>query len=160
MGRRAVHAVVFMSAALVFAGAAAARPADPLRVRYVQHSLARTFEWPASGVITNPFSRWHRGIDIGMLRSLTVRAAYSGRVEVVGYATGYEGYGNVVVIDVAPGTETIYAHLSSYRVHPGERIRRGETLGVAGCTGICTGTHLHFEVREHGVAVQPLYFLP
>jgi murein DD-endopeptidase MepM/ murein hydrolase activator NlpD len=116
--------------------------------------------WPAEGTITTPFvpagALRHPGIDIGVLRSLDVRAAVAGRVLLVGQPTGYEGYGNVVVIRSRPGYEELYAHLSSFDVRPGERLVSGREIGIAGCTGSCTGTHLHFEVRHDGVAVSPL----
>ena len=74
---------------------------------------------PAQGTITSPFghdgARWHPGIDIGVLRSLTVRAAVSGRVVLVGEVPGYEGYGNVVVVR-SRGYQEIYAHLAAWRV--------------------------------------------
>lgn len=147
------------AAALVVAGQAAASTRVPGIEKSGLAAMARTFEWPAAGSISRGFSSYHHGIDIGMLQSLTVIAAAGGRVELTGYATGYDGYGNVVVVDVAPHVQAIYAHLSSYSVHPGEQVRMGEVLGVAGCTGMCTGTHLHFEMRVNGVAVDPRYFL-
>jgi murein DD-endopeptidase MepM/ murein hydrolase activator NlpD len=159
VGRRGIQIAAATAAALSLAAPAAASQRRHEDTRRVQQSLARTFEWPAAGMTTTPFTRLHHGLDIGVLRSLTVRAAVGGRVVAVGYATGYEGYGNIVVVEVTPHVETIYAHLSSFRVHPGEHVRMGEELGIAGCTGICTGTHLHFEVREDGVAVDPRYFL-
>jgi murein DD-endopeptidase MepM/ murein hydrolase activator NlpD len=116
--------------------------------------------WPAEGTITTPFvlagALRHPGIDIGILRSLDVRAAVAGRVLLVGQPKGYEGYGNVVVVQSHRGYEELYAHLSSFDVHPGERLVPGKAVGIAGCTGWCTGTHLHFEVRHDGVAVSPL----
>ena len=115
--------------------------------------------WPASGSITSPFgrdgSRWHPGIDIGTLRSLAVRAAIPGRVEKVGEPAGFSGYGNVVLVRSPKGYEELYAHLSAFRVHVGETLRAGERIATAGCTGWCTGTHLHFEVRRHGTPVSP-----
>ncbi|MHB8470335.1 MAG: murein hydrolase activator EnvC family protein [Gaiellaceae bacterium] len=130
------------------------------RARHARHlQQALLFRWPAQGAVTNPFSSWHKGIDIGSLRSLAITAAFGGRVVHVGYTTGFEGYGQIVDVQVRPGVETLYAHLSAERVHVGELIREGEALGTAGCTGICYGTHLHFEVREYGVAVNPLIFL-
>jgi murein DD-endopeptidase MepM/ murein hydrolase activator NlpD len=122
------------------------------------HVAALRPRWPARGTITSPFGRdgyrWHPGIDIGLLRSLKVRAAQPGVVERVGYATGFEGYGNIV--EVRHGRyEELYAHLSAYRVKVGQRVWAGEHIATAGCTGYCTGTHLHFEVRVHGVAVSP-----
>ncbi len=115
--------------------------------------------WPAQGAITSPFgrdgARWHPGIDIGTLRTLAIRSAVPGRVEKVGYQVGFEGYGQIVLIR-SRGYEELYGHLSAYRVHAGQRVWAGERIGTAGCTGWCTGTHLHFEVRRHGVAVSPL----
>src|SRR5712691_2903427 len=106
--------------------------------------------WPAEGTVTSPFGdgRNHPGIDIGILRSPTVRAAAPGIVTLVGQLTGYEGYGTIVQVDVGGGYATIYAHLASTRVHPGDVVEAGHVLGVAGCTGWCTGTHLHFELRQ------------
>jgi murein DD-endopeptidase MepM/ murein hydrolase activator NlpD len=122
------------------------------------------FEWPAQGSITTPFipsgPLRHDGIDIGNLRSLTVIAAHAGQVIHVGYTTGFEGYGNIVDVEVAPGVETLYAHLSAMDVQIGDEVQEGETIATAGCTGICYGTHLHFEVRENGTPVNPLNFLP
>lgn len=115
--------------------------------------------WPAQGTITSPFgrdgARWHPGIDIGVLRSLTVEAATPGRVILVGQPRGYEGYGNVVVVHDGRFQE-VYAHLAAWRVHVGQKLWSGERIATAGCTGSCTGTHLHFEVRENGTAVSPL----
>jgi murein DD-endopeptidase MepM/ murein hydrolase activator NlpD len=114
------------------------------------------FVWPATGTITTPYvPGGHPGIDIGILRSLTIRAAAPGRVKLVGERRGYEGYGSIVLVKVGGGYTTLYAHLSSYRVHPGQEVRAGQKLGVAGCTGWCTGTHLHFEVRLDDQAVNP-----
>ena len=120
--------------------------------------------WPARGTVTSPFgrdgNRPHSGIDIGILRSLDVRAAAAGRVTAVGYQTGYEGYGNVVLVDVGQPFETLYAHLARATVQVGQVVSAGERLGIAGCTGWCTGTHLHFELRRGGVAIDPRTLLP
>jgi murein DD-endopeptidase MepM/ murein hydrolase activator NlpD len=113
-------------------------------------------DWPARGTITTPFEAGgHPGIDIGTLRSLDVRAAASGRVLLVGEQPGYDGYGNIVLVDIGGGYENLYAHLSRYRVRRGEEVAADERLGTAGCTGWCTGTHLHFELRLHGTPVDP-----
>ena len=122
--------------------------------------------WPASGAVTRGFgydatmSEFHTGIDIGSLRSLDVRAAAPGVVEATGYASGFDGYGNVVLVSVGPGLEALYAHLASVRVAVGDEVFLGELLGQAGCTGYCTGTHLHFELRDDGVAFDPAPLLP
>jgi murein DD-endopeptidase MepM/ murein hydrolase activator NlpD len=86
-------------------------------------------------------------------------AAHAGRVIHVGYTSGFEGYGNIVDVEVAPGVETLYAHLSAMAVHVGQTVSAGEVIGTAGCTGRCYGTHLHFEVRSNGTPVDPLPLL-
>jgi murein DD-endopeptidase MepM/ murein hydrolase activator NlpD len=83
------------------------------------------------------------------------KAAY---VRLVGEHAGFEGYGKIVLVDVGGGYETLYAHLSRAGVRPGEEVDADQPLGIAGCTGWCTGTHLHFEVRLRGRAVNPLRF--
>jgi murein DD-endopeptidase MepM/ murein hydrolase activator NlpD len=118
-----------------------------------------SFAWPAEGTVTSPFGRdgdrWHPGLDIGILRSLTVRAASAGRVLEAGYLPGYEGYGNLVVVDLGDRYTALYAHLAEPLVHAGQRLVTGERVGIAGCTGWCTGTHLHFELRYRNRAVNP-----
>jgi murein DD-endopeptidase MepM/ murein hydrolase activator NlpD len=113
---------------------------------------------PAQGTITSPFGhdggRWHPGIDIGVLRSLSVSAAVPGTVVHVGEVRGYEGYGNVVVVR-SRGYQEVYAHLAAWRVRIGQSVVPGQHIATAGCTGSCTGTHLHFEVRKNGEAVSP-----
>jgi murein DD-endopeptidase MepM/ murein hydrolase activator NlpD len=168
MGRRAIQVVVAFAAACAVAAPAAAKPVGGLAparghharsARHLTRASVLDFSWPAEGTITTPFTPYHHGLDIGMLRSLDVRAAAPGKVVSVGYATGFEGYGNIVLVQVTPDVVTLYAHLSSYKVHAGETIGRGQLLGIAGCTGYCTGVHLHFEVRQNGVAVDPRHFL-
>jgi murein DD-endopeptidase MepM/ murein hydrolase activator NlpD len=140
--------------ALAFAAPAAAHTDSP-------HQLA--LAWPGQGTVTSPFgwdgARPHSGIDIGILRSLDVRAAALGRVTAVGYQPGYEGYGNLVLVDVGRPFETLYAHLARATVRVGQVVVAGERLGIAGCTGWCTGTHLHFELRRNGAAIDPMALL-
>lgn len=119
-------------------------------------------QWPAQGTVTAPYGydegRKHPGIDIGILRSLTVTAAQPGRVVAVGTPTGFEGYGNLVEVAIGDGYIALYAHLADWRVHVGDELAAGQRLGTAGCTGWCTGTHVHFELRHHGEPVDPLRF--
>ena len=137
-------------------------PDGPLGV-YLEHLEPLALTWPANGTVTDGFGmRWgrpHLGIDIGILRSLEVRAAAAGTVTATGYLAGYAGYGNVVILDVGDGYELLYAHLSVPTVQIGEWLDRDEPLGLAGCTGSCTGTHLHFELRRDGVPVDPTPYL-
>ena len=112
--------------------------------------------------MTTPFGyesgRRHPGIDIGILRSLSVRAAEPGRVLAVGERRGYEGYGNVVEIALGGGYTALYAHLARWQVRVGQLVDAGQPIGSAGCTGSCTGTHLHFELRLRGNPVDPMRF--
>ena len=116
--------------------------------------------WPAQGTITAPFGdgRDHPGIDIGILRSLVVRAAQPGRVIAVGTPQGFEGYGNLVEIDLGDGYVALYAHLAGWGVRVGDVVATGQPLGTAGCPGWCTGTHLHFELRHRDRPVDPLAY--
>jgi murein DD-endopeptidase MepM/ murein hydrolase activator NlpD len=149
--------------ASAFAPPAAARPDGSLRP-YLEHLSQLRLAWPAEGTVTDGFGpRWgrmHSGIDIGILRAPDVWAAAPGQVMATGYLVGYEGYGNVVLVDVGEGYATLYAHLSRTDVYRGNWVGRGDRLGVAGCTGSCTGTHLHFELHQGGRPIDPKPFLP
>jgi murein DD-endopeptidase MepM/ murein hydrolase activator NlpD len=120
--------------------------------------------WPAQGTVTRGFgwdgAEWHPGIDIGSLHSLDITAAAPGVVEATGYAAGFDGYGNIVLVALGGGYEALYAHLSVVGVQSGDRVATGERLGEAGCTGYCTGTHLHLELRYATRAVDPAPLLP
>ena len=148
---------------LVAAGVAALICAAPAAA-HTDSGSGLSMVWPASGTVTRGFgydgADWHPGIDIGTLRSLDITAAASGVVEAIGYAPGFEGYGDVVLVDMGSGLEALYAHLSLTDVKVGQQVLEGELLGTAGCTGWCTGTHLHFEVRSHGTAFDPAPLLP
>jgi murein DD-endopeptidase MepM/ murein hydrolase activator NlpD len=156
-----VRRVAFIVSCLALAGppAASARPDGPLRP-YLEHQARHQLVWPAFGTITDGFGyRWgrlHTGLDIGILERLDVVAAAAGAVTQTGYVTGFEGYGNIVVMDVGEGVEMLYAHLSRVDVVTGQWLPAGDPIGLAGCTGSCTGTHLHFEIRHGGVPIDPL----
>lgn len=110
-----------------------------------------------SRVLTSNFgARWgrqHKGLDIKVYIGDTIRAAFSGKVRVVRYEPG--GYGKFVVIRHANGLETYYAHLSKQLVNIDQNVRAGEPIGLGGNTGRSTGSHLHFETRLCGVALNP-----
>ena len=148
-------ALAVLVTSLVVAPSASARADASGRLQMV---------WPAQGTVTARFGEWrgshrHSGIDIGMLRTLRLRAVTAGVVKRSGYAPGYEGYGKIVLLDLPGPYTALYAHLSNVRVRPGQKVRKGQRLGLAGCTGSCSGTHLHFEVKKRGVPVNPLTFL-
>jgi murein DD-endopeptidase MepM/ murein hydrolase activator NlpD len=73
----------------------------------------------------------------------------------VGYVPGYAGYGSVVRVQHRGGYSTLYAHLSRPLVRVGRQVWQGQRIGIAGCTGWYTGTHLHFELRYRNVAIDP-----
>jgi murein DD-endopeptidase MepM/ murein hydrolase activator NlpD len=120
---------------------------------------ASGFIWPVSGVVTSGFGpRWgrmHEGIDISAPSGTAVRAAAAGNVIIAG---SMGGYGTIIVIDHGNGLSTAYAHLSSIWVGGGT-VSQGQGIGAVGCTGSCTGPHLHFEVRVNGTPVNPLSYL-
>jgi len=117
--------------------------------------------WPVTGPITSPFGpRWggfHPGIDIGVPTGTPIHAAAAGTVIWCGWETGY---GNLVVIDHHDGIATAYAHQSRIAVSCNQDVAQGQVIGYVGCTGFCTGPHLHFEVRVNGVPVDPIGYLP
>ena len=118
----------------------------------------RNFCMPTdSRVLTSNFgSRWgrqHKGLDIKVYIGDTIRAAFPGKVRVVRYEAG--GYGNFVVIRHYNGLETIYGHMSKHLVKPDQDVKAGEPIGLGGNTGRSTGSHLHFETRLCGVALNP-----
>lgn len=117
------------------------------------------FVWPTSGSINQRYWGGHGGIDLGAWTGAPVKAADSGYVAVA--SGGWNaGYGNHVIVDHGNGFVTLYAHLNSIYVKPGENITRGQQIGSVGNTGNSTGPHLHFEIRYQGVTRNPLNYLP
>ena len=126
------------------------------------------YAWPVSSrTVTSTFggraspggigSTNHKGIDIGGVGYNTaVHASKSGKVIVSQYSSSY---GNYVVISHSGGSTTLYAHLSRRSVSVGQSVSQGTTIGVTGATGRATGPHLHFEISENGVRVNPLNYL-
>ena len=116
------------------------------------------FVWPAAGTITQRYAWYHKGIDIANRAAPAILAADAGRVVVSGWLDGY-GYGNRVVIDHGNGFRTLYGHLSQVWVTVGQSVNRGDAIGKMGSTGRSTGIHLHFEVTQNGVYLNPLNIL-
>jgi murein DD-endopeptidase MepM/ murein hydrolase activator NlpD len=118
-------------------------------------------QWPSGGVLSSGFGlrgeRFHGGIDISGERGTPIVAAADGVVMLSG--RGLDGYGNAVMLDHGNGLVTLYAHNERNVVRQGERVRRGQTVALMGDTGRASGTHLHFEVHQHGRLVDPLRWL-
>lgn len=113
-----------------------------------------------SRVVTSNFgARWgraHKGLDIKVYIGDTIRAAWSGKVRIVKYEGA--GYGKYVVIRHNNGLETIYGHMSAWLVEENQTVKAGQPIGLGGNTGRSTGSHLHFETRLCGVALNPAIF--
>jgi murein DD-endopeptidase MepM/ murein hydrolase activator NlpD len=118
--------------------------------------------WPVNGPITSPFCErrpWeacHPGIDIGVPSGTPIHAADSGRVIIAGWESGY---GNYTCIQHTASLSTCYGHQSAIYVHVGQNVSQAQVIGLTGCTGLCFGPHLHFEVRINGSVVNPLNYL-
>ncbi len=118
-----------------------------------------SFMWPTvTAGISQYFAWYHPGIDMPNRSFPPIVASDGGVVTVAGWPDNY-GYGNRVVIDHGNGYQTVYAHLSNIYVSAGQNISKGQTLGQMGSTGRSTGSHLHFEIRYKGIAVNPLAIL-
>ena len=98
------------------------------------------------------FSRFHAGIDFGAAWGSPIVAAADGQV--VGRA-GRGGYGRQVRIVHDGGLMTTYSHMSAMVAQPGLPVKQGQVIGYVGSSGLSTGPHLHFEVRDHGRAINP-----
>ena len=112
-----------------------------------------------SRVVTSNFgSRWgrqHKGLDIKVYIGDTIRAAFPGKVRIVKNEGARKGFGKYVVIRHDNGLETIYGHLSGWLVTENQEVRAGDPIGLGGNTGKSFGSHLHFETRLCGVALNP-----
>lgn len=124
------------------------------------------FTWPMQGVITATFHDptypfrhlWeHTGLDIAAPAGTPIVAAAPGYVAWSRYGSSY---GNYVMIIHANGYATLYAHMQSSAVAADQYVSRGQVIGYEGSTGFSTGPHLHFEIRENGIPVDPQLFLP
>jgi len=124
------------------------------------------FMWPVAGRVKSGFgyrihpifgyNRFHSGIDIVAPSGTLIKSADGGEIIHAGYDGGY-GYS--IMVYHGGGFATWYAHLSRILVSVGQRVERGQVIGLVGSTGWSTGPHLHFEVRINGGAQNPLQYL-
>lgn len=126
------------------------------------------FIWPvAGGRLSRPFGwgihpvfrdrRFHSGIDIAIGSGTPVKAVADGYVLMAGWINGY---GNTVILDHGGGLSTLYAHSKSVSTSAGKAVLQGDIICKVGSTGISTGPHLHFEVRQDGSPQNPMNMLP
>ena len=98
--------------------------------------------------------RPHKGIDLNLVTGDKVRTVLPGKVRFVGYSSGH---GKTVIVRHVNEIETVYAHLSDYKVKENDIVAEGQVIGLGGNTGRSTGSHLHLEVRYKGVCIHPEY---
>ncbi|MFN2610506.1 MAG: murein hydrolase activator EnvC [Actinomycetota bacterium] len=135
------------------------------RGQVFQAGIGKNLAWPTTGSVTSPFGwrihpifgdrRLHTGVDIGAPYGQAVVAAAAGTVISV---SNQGGYGLSVVIDHGGALATLYAHLSATSVSVGQQVARGARVASVGCSGYCTGPHLHYETRVNGEPVDPMGF--
>ncbi|HTU43764.1 MAG TPA: M23 family metallopeptidase [Bryobacteraceae bacterium] len=136
------------------------------RYAYAWQDHAMPSLWPVDGALssgfggrTDPFSgegTFHTGVDLEAAVGTPVHVTADG---VVTSAAWSGAYGKRVVVDHGNGIETYYAHLSEFRVIPGEEVHRGQVIALSGGTGRATGPHIHYEVRLRGTPVNPYKYL-
>jgi murein DD-endopeptidase MepM/ murein hydrolase activator NlpD len=102
------------------------------------------------------YQKFHSGIDFGADEGTTIRAAAAG---VVIYAQWYGGYGNAVILDHGGGITTLYGHTQGFYVAEGDKVQKGQPIAAVGSTGLSTGPHVHFEVRQNGEPIDPAPYL-
>ena len=122
--------------------------------------------WPVKGWVTSgfgprvsPFTEkpaWHDGLDIGAAANAPVQAPAQGRVTSVGFDSKL---GNVVKLDHGFGIETLYGHLAKALVKEGQRVKRGDVVGLVGSSGLATGPHLHYMVKVNGQTFDPTKYI-
>jgi murein DD-endopeptidase MepM/ murein hydrolase activator NlpD len=122
--------------------------------------------WPVKGWITSgfgprvsPFTEkpaWHDGLDIGAAANAPVQAPAQGRVTTVAFDSKL---GNLVKLDHGFGIETLYGHLAKALVKEGQRVKRGDVVGLVGSTGLATGPHLHYMVKVNGQTFDPTKYI-
>lgn len=120
----------------------------------------RGFAMPTTSrkITSNYGPRWgrqHAGIDVKVYIGDTIYAAFDGKVRVVKNEGDRRGYGKYIVIRHPNGLETLYGHLSKQLVREDQIVKAGEPIGLGGNTGRSTGSHLHFETRLAGKAINP-----
>lgn len=130
------------------------------RVQYSGTGGTGVYENPLGSAayrITNTFAGWHPGIDLAADRGTPIYASETGVVVFAGWHDG--GYGELVILDHGEGWTTYYGHMSARYVGCGDQVSKGQFIGEMGMTGNATGIHLHWEIRENDIPLDPREFL-
>ncbi len=116
--------------------------------------IASGFGWRIHPIYK--FAKFHEGLDFTAPKGTEVFATADGTIEQAD--NNSSGYGNVIVIDHGYGYKSRYAHLTSFKIRNGQKVKRGELIGLVGNTGLSTAPHLHYEVEKNGVRLDPINF--
>lgn len=129
-------------------------------------NISSSFICPTKGTLTCPFGprihpitkvqSFHTGVDIGNVFGTPIKAAADGTVIMAKY---YGAYGNAIIISHNKEYSTLYGHMQSFAVSNGDTVKENQIIGYMGSTGMSTGPHLHFEIRDNGQPVNPLNFI-
>lgn len=133
---------------------------ESIFIPLVNASRKQFYVHPVNNIVTSHFGprrrRYHYGTDVDLVTGDPVRCAFDGKVRIARYN---RSYGNLVVVRHNNGLETYYAHLSQLQVKDNQEVKAGDILGLGGNTGRSRGSHLHFEIRYLGAAINPEYVI-
>lgn len=116
------------------------------------------FDKPVDGYLSQGYRSYHRAYDIATAYGAEIHPVGSGVVEYAGFTS--DGKGNVVVVDHGDGLKSLYAHMGKIQVGVGNEVSSKTTIGTVGLTGRTTGAHVHLEIHDRGIAVNPDNLLP
>lgn len=116
------------------------------------------FDKPVDGYLSGGYKTYHRAHDIAAAYGTLIHPVGSGVVEYAGFTA--DGRGNVVIVDHGDGLKSLYAHMGKVHVGVGNVVSANTTIGTVGLTGRTTGAHVHLEIYDNGVAVNPANLLP
>lgn len=137
------------------------------RLRRKLAAYTGKYMWPVNGPVVSAFgmrmhpilryNKFHEGIDIDARMGTPIVAAGDGLVNYVGWLGGY---GNLVIVSHGNGLRTFYGHMSRFGCRVNQEVKKGQTIGYIGSTGLSTGPHLHLEFRQDTIPQNPLKYLP
>lgn len=136
-------------------------PIKPVDIEASIQSKRSPFDFvkPVDGYISQGYRSYHRAVDIATgAVGVPIKSLGTGKVEYTGYMA--DGHGYTVVVDHGDGLKSLYAHMGKIEVGVGNEVNSSTTLGTVGLTGRTTGAHLHLELYDNGIAVDPSKILP